>query len=467
MYSDSLRMVSFKVGDIMTKDLTQGNPLKLILGFAIPLFLGNLLQQLYNLMDTMIVGHFLGVDALAGVGATGSINFLIVGFCMGVCNGFTIPIAQKFGAKDYKTMRAFFANSIYLSVAFAAVITTIVCIFTRDILTFMQTPENVFEYSYTYIFIIFAGIPATFAYNVLSGVIRAVGDSKTPLIFLAISTVLNIGLDCMFIAVFKLGIAGAAYATIMSQILSAILCFIVIIRRYDVLHISGEEWKINGYFCRQLCGMGVPMGLQYSITAIGSVILQVSINSLGSLVVASVTAANKISMFLCAPYDALGSTMATYGGQNIGAGKVDRIREGVKKSCLISIGYFFIAFVIVYFWADDMTAWFVTDPDPLMISQARAFLLWVVAFYILLAFVNIFRFLIQGVGFPNFAVLAGVFEMIARTLAGVLLVPHLGVLGVCMASPLAWVFADAFLIPAYLWVMKRLERQLGTANGET
>ena len=444
----------------MTKDLTEGNPLKLIVTFALPLFLGNLLQQLYNLVDTMIVGHFLGVDALAGVGATGSINFLIVGFCMGVCNGFVIPIAQRFGARDYKTMRCYFANSIYLAIGFAVVITTIVCIYCRRILVFMGTPENILKYSYTYIFIIFAGIPATFAYNILAGVIRSVGDSKTPLIFLAISTFLNIGLDCVFIAIFKLGIAGAAYATILSQIMSAILCLIMILKKFDILQIRGEEWNKNTFYMGQLCGMGVPMGLQYSVTAIGSVILQTSINSLGSLVVASVTAANKVSMILCAPLDAMGSTMATYGGQNIGAKKLDRISVGLKDCCLIGVGYFFIAFAIVYFFADKVIAMFVSNPDTIMVSQSRTFLLWVVSFYILLAFVNIFRFLIQGMGFPTFAILAGVFEMIARTLAALLLVPRLGFLGVCMASPLAWILADAFLIPAYFYVMKKVAIRL-------
>jgi len=444
----------------MTKDLTEGNPLKLIIAFALPLFLGNLLQQLYNLIDTMIVGHFLGVDALAGVGATGSINFLIVGFCMGVCNGFVIPVAQKFGAKDYRTMRCYFANSVYLAVGFAALITTVVCIFCRNILELMGTPSNIIDYSYTYIFVIFAGIPATFAYNILAGVLRSVGDSKTPLIFLAISAFLNIGLDCFFIAVLKLGIAGAAYATILSQIMSAILCLIVILKKFDILRIKREEWEWNGFYARQLCGMGIPMGLQYSITAIGSVILQTSINSLGSLTVAAVTAAGKVSMILAAPLDAMGSTMATYGGQNIGAKKLDRIRTGLKDCCLIGIGYFFVAFTIVYFFAGSVISLFVSDPDPTMVAQSRSFLLWLVAFYILLAFVNNFRFLIQGIGYPTFAILAGVFEMVARTLAGIVLVPAFGFLGVCLAAPLAWVFADAFLIPAYFGIMKKLEKKM-------
>jgi len=444
----------------MTKDLTSGNPLKLIISFAMPLFLGNLLQQLYNFIDTMIVGHFLGVDALAGVGATGCINFLIVGFCMGVCNGFVIPVAQKFGARDNRTMRCYFANSIYLSVFFAIVVTTVVCIFCRRILILLGTPDNILDYSYNYIFIIFAGIPATFAYNILAGVIRSVGDSKTPLIMLMISTVLNIGLDCLLISTFKMGIAGAAYATIFSQILSALLCLAVIIKKFDILHIKGVEWNVNSHYMKILCAMGVPMGLQYSITAIGSVILQSSINTLGSLTVASVTAANKVNMILAAPLDAMGSTMATYGGQNVGAGKIERIGEGVKDCCIIAFVYMFIAIGIAYFFSDRIISLFVTNPDPVMIRQSGTFLLWTTAFYFLLGLVNIIRFLIQGVGFPNFAILAGVFEMIARTLAGIFIVPMLGFTGVCIASPLAWIFADAFLIPAYFYVMKKLKTRM-------
>lgn len=444
----------------MTKDLTTGNPFKLIVSFALPLFFGNLLQQLYNFIDTMIVGHFLGVDALAGVGATGCINFLIVGFCMGVCNGFVIPVAQKFGAKDNRTMRCYFANSIYLSVIFAAIITTIVCIYCKNILILLGTPENILDYSYNYIFIIFAGIPATFAYNILAGVIRSVGDSKTPLIMLLISTVLNIGLDCLLISTFKMGIAGAAYATIFSQILSAILCLGVIIKKFDVLHVKRDEWNVNTHYMKILCAMGVPMGLQYSITAIGSVILQTSINTLGSLTVASVTAANKTSMILAAPLDAMGSTMATYGGQNVGAGKLDRIGEGVKSCCLVAFGYMFVAVAVVYFFANNIISLFVTEPDPLMVQQSRIFLLWLAAFYFLLGLVNILRFLIQGVGFPNFAILAGVFEMVARTLVGLRIVPVLGFTGVCLASPLAWLLADAFLIPAYFYVMKKLKTRM-------
>lgn len=444
----------------MTKNLTEGNPLKLIIEFALPLVFGNLFQQLYNLVDTMIVGHYLGVEALAGVGATGCINFLIVGFCMGLSAGFVIPIAQRFGAGDEKMLRKFFANSIYLSVLFAALITTAVCIYCREILTLLQTPDDIIQFSYDYIIIIFGGIPATFLYNLLAGAIRSVGDSKTPLIFLIISTVLNVVLDYLFIVPFSMGIAGAAYATILSQIVAGLLCFIVIVRRFDVLHVKGEEWKIDRYCMGRLCGMGVPMGLQYSITAIGSVILQSSVNTLGSLAVASITAANKVSMLLICIFDALGSTMATYGGQNVGAKKLDRIRAGVRDASLIGIVFSIFSFGFAYFVGDNIIALFLEAPNAVMMAQARQFLLIVVAFYIPLVFIDVLRFVIQGVGFPNFAIIAGVLEMVARTLVGIFVVPVFGFEGACFASPFAWILADAFLFPAYFYVMKKLDRQL-------
>ena len=312
----------------MTKDMTSGSPMKLILGFSVPLLFGFLFQQFYNLVDTLIVGRFLGVDALAAVGSTGSLNFLIIGFCMGVCNGFAIPLAHRFGAGDYKAMRAFMMNAVYLAVIFAAVMTVFTVAFCRPILQLMQTPENIIDDAYTYIVYYFAGIPATYLYNLVSGVIRSMGDSKTPLIFLALAAFVNIGLDLLLIIVFPMGVAGAALATVISQAFSGIACVIYSKRRFEILHTDEEERKVNKGYMKTLCGMGVPMGLQYSITAIGSVILQSAVNTLGSNAVASMTAGSKIGMFFCCPYDALGSTMATYGGQNVGAKKLDRLSGG-------------------------------------------------------------------------------------------------------------------------------------------
>ncbi len=441
-----------------TKDMTVGSPMKLILGFSIPLLFGFLFQQFYNVVDTVIVGRFLGMEALAGVGATGSVNFMIVGFCMGVCSGFAIPVAHKFGAKDYVGMRQVVANCVWLSIAFASVMTITVCLLCRNILVWMNTPEDIFQNSYSYILIIFMGIPATYLYNILSGIIRSLGDSKTPLVFLTLSSFLNIGLDLMCILVFHMGVAGAAVATVASQLISGILCLFYMIKKFEILHISREEWKINVGHMKMLCSMGIPMGLQYSITAIGSVILQTAVNGLGSLAVASVTAGSKVSMFFCCPFDAMGSTMATYGGQNVGAKNLERVGKGLKDCILLGTIYSMLAFVIMYFFGDNLAALFVDEAGGQMLKNARTFLIINSAFFIPLALVNIIRFLIQGMGFSTFAILAGVFEMAARTLAGLVLVPRFGFIGACFASPLAWIFADIFLIPAYLHVRRKLQR---------
>ncbi len=442
------------------KDMTVGSPMKLILGFAVPLLFGFLFQQFYSVVDTIIVGKTLGVDALAGVGATGSVNFLVIGFCMGVCSGFAIPVAQKFGAKDYVTMRRFIANSVWLSIGFAAVMTVLVSIFCRQILTLMRTPEDILEYAYSYIVIVFIGIPATYLYNLLSGFIRSIGDSKTPLVFLVISSGLNIGLDLLLIMVFRMGVAGAAVATVLSQLISGILCLIYMYYKFDILIVRKDEWKADTQLMGILCSMGVPMGLQYSITAIGSVILQTAVNTLGSAAVAAMTAGSKVSMFFCCPFEALGSTMSTYGGQNVGAKRLDRIGKGLLSCSILGVVYSIAAFVIMYFFGDSLALMFLDAGETEILQNARMMLVINSAFFISLTFVNVIRFLIQGMGYSTFAILAGVFEMVARTLAGVFLVPVFGYAGACFASPLAWILADLFLFPAYFHVMKRLHKIL-------
>lgn len=445
-------------------NLTEGSPLKLIIAFCIPMILGNMFQQLYNFVDTMIVGHFLGVEALAGVGATGSINFLIVGFCLGTCSGFAIPVAQRYGAKDYVALRKFVANSIYLSIAFSVGITVIVSLLCRNILVLMRTPENVIDYSYTYILTIFIGIPVTFFYNILAGIIRSIGDSKTPLLFLIISTVINVFLDCFFIAGMGWGVFGAAFATVCSQLISGILCLILVIKRFTILHVSKDEWNADREYMRTLCKMGLPMGLQYSITAIGSVILQSSVNMLGALAVAAVTAASKVNMLFLCILDALGSSMATYGGQNLGAGKIDRIRQGTKTATVIGVVYCAFAFALAILVRRPLINMFVDRPNPEMIEMASLNVLITVGSLVFLIHVDVLRFLIQGLGYSNLAVLAGAFEMIARTVAGIFIIPKIGFIGACIASPLAWILADMFLFPAYFHVIKKLEKMMELKN---
>ena len=437
------------------RDMTKGNVFNIILGFAIPLLLGMLFQQFYSMVDTIIVGKYLGVSALASVGSTGSINFMIIGFCMGVCNGFAIPVAQKFGAGNFKKLRKYVFNSGFLAIVFSVVMTLIVCVFCRQILIAMRTPEDIIQGAYSYIYVIFLGIPATYLYNLLSGIIRSLGDSKTPLFFLIISSIINIILDLFLIIYMHMGVAGAAWATVIAQAVSGILCLIYMRKKYSVLKFESDELKIDGYCIRRLCYMGVPMGLQYSITAIGSVILQAAVNGLGSIIVAAVTAAGKISMFLCCPFDALGSTMATYTGQNIGAGKLERISEGIKKSMIIGSVYSIVALMISVFFGKSLALLFVNENEIEILAKVSENLIIVAAFYIPLCIVNVVRFTFQGMGYSTFAILAGVCEMIARALCGFILVPIFGYVAVCLASPVAWIFADAFLIPAYKYVINK------------
>lgn len=443
-----------------TKDMTSGSTMKLILGFAVPLLMGMLFQQVYSLVDTIIVGRFLGVSALAAVGATGSINFLIVGFCQGICNGFALPVAQRFGAKDYDGLRKYVGNSAVLTIIFGGAITLITVIACRPILELMQTPADIIDLSYHYIVVIFAGIPAIMLYNILSAYLRSLGDSITPVIFLVLSAGLNIGLDLLFIVTFHWGVFGAAFATVLSQAVSGILCLILIIKKFDLLHLKREDWKLDWGYSRYLLIMGLPMGLQYSITAIGSVILQASVNTLGSTAVASMTAGSRISMFVVCPFDALGSTMATFGGQNVGAGRLDRLGRGLRSAVILCAIYSALILVILIFFGRDLILLFVSAKEAAVIAQAKQFLVTNAAFYLMLALVNIVRFLIQGMGFSGFAVFAGVFEMVARTLVGLVFVPIFGFTAACSANPLAWIFADCFLIPAFFHCRKKLQNAM-------
>lgn len=441
-------------------NLTVGSPFKLIIAFAIPMILGNLLQQLYNFVDTIIVGRYLGVSALAGVGATSSINFLILGFCMGMCAGFAIPVAQMYGAGEYEKLRKYVANALYLSLVFSAVITVVVSLLCRKILVVMDTPDEVIEYSYTYILTIFIGIPVTFLYNILSGIIRAIGDSKTPLLFLIVSTIINLGLDILFISQYGMGVFGAALATALSQLISGILCMLLVVKKFTILHVKGKEWKPDFRLMSKLCLMGLPMGLQYSITAIGSVILQASVNDLGPISIAATTAASKVNMLFFCILDALGAAMATYSGQNLGAGRIDRIRKGGGASVLIGGAYCVVAFIAVIFARRPLISMFLDEPVEEMIDKASMHVLISIASLMLLVLVNCLRFMIQGAGYSFLAILAGVLEMIARGVAGVFFIPKWGFIGACVASPFAWFLADCFLVPAFFLVVHRLDKKV-------
>ena len=440
----------------MVEDMTNGSPSKHILGFAVPMLFGMLFQQFYNLVDTIIVGKTLGVEALAGVGATGSINFMIIGFCMGVCNGFVIPVAQCFGAKKPADLRKYVFNGYICSIVFAIVLTLASVIFCRRILIVMNTPADIIDHAYNYIVVIFIGIPTVFLYNMVSGVIRSLGDSKTPVVFLVLSSIINVVLDFFLILVCKMGVAGAGWATVTSQLISGLTCLIYMYKKYDILKGDKSERVLDRRFITNLCMNGVPMGLQYSITAIGSTILQAAVNTLGSTYVAAMTAGSKMFNFTCCPFDALGSTMATYAGQNVGAAKIKRLGQGVRSAMIIGSIYSVLSLVALYFTTDYIALLFVNASETTIIALTRQFILASACFYIPLTGVNVVRFCIQGMGFSVFAISAGILEMIGRAFAAIILIPSIGFMGACLASPIAWIAADAFLFPAFIHCAKKL-----------
>lgn len=449
----------------MTKDMTEGNPLKLILIFWLPLMAGSIFQQLYNMTDTVIVGRLIGVEALAGVGATGSINFLVIGFVMGLTGGFGIPIAQSFGAGDIPMLRKRVAHSIYLCIIGSAVLTALTMLTTRPLLELMQTPEDIFADAYTYIIIIFAGITATMFYNMFSTIMRSLGDSRTPLIFLTIGSLVNVGLDFLFIGGFKMGVGGASLATVISQAVSAALCLIYILRNLEILRIENKEElkEIKPSFGVSLNMLfsGIPMALQFSITAVGSIILQSAVNTFGSSVVASVTAASKLSMLVTGPMECLGITMATYSGQNLGAGKYKRIRHGIVLSTVLALIFSLIAFGIVALFGVSLSKLFLVG-DPGKIDEITVTLKQILfvngAFYFPLGVLLAYRNALQGLGFGVLAMTAGIFEMIARTAVAFLLVIPLGFDAICFANPAAWTAACVLLVPGIIYALKKLKR---------
>ena len=440
----------------MVKDMTNGSPSMHILGFAVPMLFGMLFRQFYNLVDTIIVGKTLGVEALAGVGATGSINFMIIGFCMGVCNGFVIPVAQCFGAKKPSDLRKYVFNGYICSVVFSIVLTLASVIFCRRILIIMNTPADIIDHAYNYIVVIFIGIPTVFLYNMVSGVIRSLGDSKTPVVFLVLSSIINVVLDFFLILVCKMGVTGAGWATVTSQLISGLTCLIYMYKKYDILKGDKSERVLDRRFITNLCMNGVPMGLQYSITAIGSTILQAAVNTLGSTYVAAMTAGSKMFNFTCCPFDALGSTMATYAGQNVGAAKIKRLGQGVRSAMIIGSVYSVLSLIALYFTTDYIALLFVNASETTIIALTRQFILASACFYIPLTGVNVVRFCIQGMGFSVFAISAGILEMIGRAFAAIILIPSIGFMGACLASPIAWIAADAFLFPAFIHCAKKL-----------
>lgn len=438
--------------------MTHGDPLRLILRFSLPILCGNLFQQLYNMADGIIVGQCIGTGAFAAVGATGSISFLIIGFILGCSSGFCIPISQCFGAGDSAGMRRCTANIVWLGATVAAVVTTLMMFTTRGLLTLMDTPDDIFRDSFLYIYIIFAGIPACMFYNVQAGLMRAVGDSRSPLYFLIISCAVNVVLDLVCIAGFGMGVEGAAIATVISQLLSGILCFLWILRRFPMLHPHGSDWKPDFPTMKRLLSIALPMGFQFSITAIGAVILQSAVNTLGSEIIASISAASKIQNIVFAPMETLGLTMATYCGQNLGAGRIDRIRLGMRRCVAASLVLSVICCLFVTFFSRYVALLYIKPHETAILANITYYLRICGIFYPPLALIFVFRNAIQGMGYSVPAMAAGLFELAARAAVALGFVRSVGFTAAAIANPMAWIAADLFLIPMYIRVIRKFTK---------
>lgn len=444
----------------MEKDMTVGKPASVIISFTIPILIGNIFQQFYNMADAIIVGRCVGNRALAAVGSTGTFMFLIYGLVTGMTVGFTVSTAQRFGAGDMDGMRKSVASAIKLAAIVTALMTAVTMIFMRPMLRLMNTPSDIFDDAYSYIMIICAGIVAQVLYNMLSAILRALGNSKTPLYFLILSALLNIGLDLVFIKIFRMGAAGAAYATVISQLIAGIASFIYIIAKVPLLHLRKEDWAYDRVLVGNQLKVGFPMALQYSITAIGITMVQAALNKLGSTAVASYTAAGKIEQIAGQAHVAIGTTMATYCAQNRGAGRIDRIKEGFRRATCMGFIYSIIAGALIFFFGKYMTYLFVSEDISEVIGYVDTYLRCISLFFIPLTIVNVHRNGIQGMGFGVLPMMAGVAELIGRGVASVVAAHYRSYIGICMGGPAAWVLAAALLIGMYHMVIRKLEKQV-------
>ena len=440
----------------MSNSMTQGNPLKVMLQFAFPLLIGNLLQQTYNIIDAAIVGQSLGAQALASVGASTSVQFLVLGFCMGSCTGFGIPVAKYFGAGDLKHMKNIIFNGAVLTAVIAVIITILCTLLCPWILQVLSVQSDIYTNAYSYLMIIFLGLPFTLLYNYLSSILRAVGDSRTPFLFLAFSAVLNIFLDLFFILVAGWGCAGAAFATIAAQAISGILCLIVIIRRMEVLWLSKETRVVRGDSITELLQMGLPTGLQFSITAIGSMVMQSANNGLGGDYVSAFTAGAKLKQFTMCPFDAIATSVSVFCSQNYGAGKIDRIHKGLRQGIAVGVGYGLFAGLILIFAGRPLSMIFVSKDASGVLDASAKYLRCMGYFYWSLGILNVTRMVTQGLGHSGRAFFSGVMEMIARTIVSLGFVKAFGYTAICFADQTAWIAACCYIAPTCLYCLKKI-----------
>lgn len=421
------------------KDLTKGKPSVLILTFALPIFLANLLQLTYSIVDTRIVGTFLGENMLAAVGATTTLSNLIIGFLLGLSNGFAIVTAQKFGAKDIRAVKKSFATAIILGVSTALVLTVVGLVFLHPILRFLNIPDELFKESASYISVIIAGLLATFLYDICAAVLRAIGDTITPLIILAISVALNVAGDIFFVVIVKAGVRGAAVATVLAQLIAFIVCAFYMVKKYDILRLSRNDFKgMESAMVKNMLGGGLSMGFMSSLVNIGSLTLQTAINKLGQDIIVAHTAARKISEIFMVMFTVFGQTMATYCGQNIGAGKVDRVKKGIRLSILYTCIWCTLIIIASYTIGGWLVYLVTGSSNDAVIVNATNYLKFDTIFYYVTAVICIVRNAMQGLGEHITPLISSSLEMIGKIIIAVTLVPVMGYTGVIIAEPLVW-----------------------------
>lgn len=429
--------------------MTSGKPIKLIWNFTIPLLIGNLFQQLYNMADTFIVGRTIGVHALASVGSTGSIIFLILGFANGLTAGLAIPLAQRYGAKNYSGVKRSFYVSILISAVVAILLTILSMVFCRQILEIMQTPVEIIDGAYDYLMVIFAGIFSSMAFNLLSNIFRSIGDAKTPLYFLVIACIMNIILDIVFIAVFGMGVEGAGYATVLSQIFSALACILYIWKKIPILRLNSKDFVAESSDVREHVRISFPMAFQSSIIAIGAIIIQITLNQLGATAVAAYTAAQKIDQVAILPMMSFGVTMATFVAQNYGAKKYDRIWRGVRDCIKLSLTFAISVGIILNVFSLIFIRAFVGVGHEEVVELGAIYFITNGTMYSLLSLLFIYRYTLQGVGKTFTPTVAGIMELCMRAFAAVVLSNLYGYTGATMANPLAWLGSLIPLMIAY------------------
>lgn len=442
-----------------TNDMTSGSPVRLILQFMIPVCLGNIFQQFYNVADSIVAGQFIGVDALAAIGSTGSLMFFVTGWLTGLSSGFAILVSQWFGAKRYDQMRHYVAMSVYLSAAFAIVMTAVLLVLNEPILRMMNFSDEIMPDVMSYMGIIYAGLIVTAAYNSLAAFLRALGDSRSPLYFLIISAVINVVLDIAFIVCFGMGVEGCAYATVIAQGISALLCFIYILKRYPILHLKKEDFRISFRSFGRLLALGIPMGLQFSITAIGTIIVQGAVNVYGEVYMAGFSAAGKLQNIIATVFTAFGATIATYVGQNRGAGKMDRVKTGVRYTQIMVLAWSVVTMVVVYFFGKYMMLLFVSPSETEVIRVAEMYFHAVFWCYPFLGSIFLYRNTLQGMGYGLVPMLGGVFELVARAAIVMLVAGRTSFVGVCLSDPAAWIAALIPLVPYYIYTMRKWEKK--------